>query len=460
MAAYYSDDVYGSQMDVEMAGVGDDDDDDTQGSNQSGDSSQESAESAEAVRRFFTATPRFRYIRTLATGSSAAPMLFSEHEVVEDQGGGSGQAGKDDKGEDREKKYKSGRMKRRIVVKSAAQSTYDGDVRNEKRWMDALAGSEHLIASIDLGLDTGVLKRQMVVMEYVANGDLTEFSGRMEEYQEKKEVKVVVPNRVLWRFFLCLTRAVIGMAYPQRSTNPNFASNDGTIWREEIPEGDVTPTLMIHGDMHFGNLLLGDVTLGDEEHDLTPILKLTDFGESRTIPEEPETGIWTAVANQIGEAAVVIMMLGEVRDYWDNDADGDEYRYPDDDPNGQAGRETVTLANTQWAAADVSPALKAFVYWCLDTEQEHRPTLKKVLETCQTAVRTLTDKDFGNQGPNETDAAVRAFIQKFVYDADSEGEMQAPRRRDLTRSSPTRRARRAWRRFQRLRRGVGSGPPP
>lgn len=199
MAAYYSDDFLGSQpMDMDT----DDDSSGGYGTQQSGSSTQNSADSPETLREFFTSTPRFRFIRALPPGSSAHPLLFAEHEVVED---GAPARGPENEDQDKDRRYKSGRLKRRIVVKSALETTNDADLRNEKRWMDALAGSPHIIASIDLGLDTSPLKRQLVVMEYAAHGDLCEFVERLQEGEGGGEdgVKVVVPNRVLWRFFLC-----------------------------------------------------------------------------------------------------------------------------------------------------------------------------------------------------------------------------------------------------------------
>lgn len=226
---FFSDDFGNQPMDLD-----DDDEGDTSGSGgapafggfggfggssqPSESSTQNSADSPEELRQFFTSSPRFRFIKMLPPGSSAIPMLFSEHEV-DNHGNGNSNGKKDGNGKGKEKEAvgngndkkdgaddkedksdDAGRMKRRIVVKSARESIYDPDLASEQRWLDRLAGSPHIVASLNLGLDYSILKRRMVIMEYVAHGDISELVARLGDPAASD---VVVPNRLLWRFFLC-----------------------------------------------------------------------------------------------------------------------------------------------------------------------------------------------------------------------------------------------------------------
>ncbi|KAK8054905.1 hypothetical protein PG993_000132 [Apiospora rasikravindrae] len=77
-------------------------------------------------------------------------------------------------------------------------------------------------------------------LEYLEHGTLLQFVDACIEVQLYQ-----IPNRMAWRFFLCLIRACIGMAYP-----PTMRLG-GNIW-ESIPP-NTQPELHIHGDMHSGN---------------------------------------------------------------------------------------------------------------------------------------------------------------------------------------------------------------
>ncbi|KAI2472623.1 kinase-like protein [Annulohypoxylon bovei var. microspora] len=92
-----------------------------------------------------------------------------------------------------------------------------------------------------------------------------------------------IPNRVLWRFFLCLARAVIGMAYPPNDgRGPPEGSSNQPIREVVNPRGLVppaVPTTIIHFDLDPMNVLVGNIdSKPDLEHAFSPMLKLADFG--------------------------------------------------------------------------------------------------------------------------------------------------------------------------------------
>ncbi|KAI1091523.1 kinase-like protein [Rostrohypoxylon terebratum] len=99
-----------------------------------------------------------------------------------------------------------------------------------------------------------------------------------------------IPNRVLWIWFSCLLKAVVGMAYPPRGfeTYANFTPpmNNDHLERptkEAIPapneHGRVpVESTFIHFDLDPRNVLIGDRDY--TEHSDIPKLKISDFGIS------------------------------------------------------------------------------------------------------------------------------------------------------------------------------------
>ncbi|KAI1459454.1 kinase-like domain-containing protein [Annulohypoxylon moriforme] len=90
-----------------------------------------------------------------------------------------------------------------------------------------------------------------------------------------------IPNRVLWKFFLCLVRGVIGMAWsPNDYPGGPVPAPNGPIL-EELPPLDATgrpppESRIIHFDLDILNVMVGDVDFA--EHSLAPSLKVADYG--------------------------------------------------------------------------------------------------------------------------------------------------------------------------------------
>ncbi|OTA80878.1 hypothetical protein M434DRAFT_380722 [Hypoxylon sp. CO27-5] len=188
----------------------------------------------------------------------------------------------------------NGNFVRRIAVKFPLSTTdaltIEG-TKNEIEWMG--------LATI--GQDTGLEQEKLynnigadypiIVMEVLPNGTLYDlisninharnFRRRTPTWTNMHKIGYV-PNRVLWRMFLCLARAIIGLAYPPTEA----AKNQGSPYRETInPQGHMPPrpSRAIHFDLDPANVLIGelDLTGEDGEHSRSPLLTLTDFGLTR-----------------------------------------------------------------------------------------------------------------------------------------------------------------------------------
>ncbi|KAI1661172.1 hypothetical protein F4813DRAFT_346647 [Daldinia decipiens] len=122
----------------------------------------------------------------------------------------------------------------------------------------------------------------LMIMDYFERCELYELLTRVNESvsnnrnlpNHRKKLEFI-PSRFLWRLFLCLTRACIGMAYP-----PMLDNNSPAVYREVI-RPDENPALIIHFDLHPLNVFMDDFFLTRDdvrEHGLTPRWKLGDFG--------------------------------------------------------------------------------------------------------------------------------------------------------------------------------------
>ncbi|KAI0532592.1 kinase-like domain-containing protein [Xylaria digitata] len=123
-------------------------------------------------------------------------------------------------------------------------------------------------ASSSKKVKTGQLKLNVFITEMLENGDLTHFLQKVVQFNER------TPNAVLWRFFLCLIKMCIGLAYP-----PDRIEERKNL-PPPIPETIVAsarPRREIHFDFDPRNIFIGRVGQGSG-HDLTPVLKLGDFG--------------------------------------------------------------------------------------------------------------------------------------------------------------------------------------
>ncbi|KAI1747661.1 kinase-like domain-containing protein [Xylaria castorea] len=109
------------------------------------------------------------------------------------------------------------------------------------------------------------------ITEMLENGDLSSILKKVRQHRDH------VPNPILWRFLLCFVRMCIGLAYPPADIE-ELNDRPGPI-KETIPTRlRDNPRRIVHFDMDPKNIFVGDIWPGDEEHSITPILKLGDFG--------------------------------------------------------------------------------------------------------------------------------------------------------------------------------------
>ncbi|KAI1205885.1 uncharacterized protein F4807DRAFT_464346 [Annulohypoxylon truncatum] len=193
------------------------------------------------IRDFFSDQRRFQYIKTLSGGASGYCVCFRE---VFTEG-----------------------LSRRFVVKCPNDDEDDvvAGIRNEIQSLHALQHAEHIVDVLTISDNPlepdrqgqGGLHIPFIILEYVENGTLELFIQRIGG--------AILPNRFLWRLFLCMVRACVAMAYPPAQG------------RKEETVASAQPSALVHWDMHNRNFMFGAILGNYQEHLLVPILKLIDF---------------------------------------------------------------------------------------------------------------------------------------------------------------------------------------
>ncbi|KAI8965118.1 kinase-like domain-containing protein [Daldinia sp. FL1419] len=292
-----------------------------------------------------------------------------------------------------------------IVKRAFRTDAAEKAMKDERDYLMKLRGALHIVQILEVEdnpLDEE-LEGEWIMMEWLPNGTVLDLikksKGRIKRF----------PNRLLWRFFLCLIRACIAMADPPDN-------EDGTV-ESEIITGPLPDVGIAHSDLHCANVLLGE-SPDDIEHLISPILKVIDFGRAGEWSFIEFTGT-TVHSNlwDIGKLMICLIRLDE-RSYVANlgngqvliphlgntiTTDGDSI-LPIDGPD----------AKYPWLDRD----LGKLVCWCLATEPNDRPDLEELSNQVLTHVSLKRASSYPND-PEETDDYVSDIWKRMVHDADT-----------------------------------------
>ncbi|KAI1417187.1 kinase-like domain-containing protein [Hypoxylon sp. FL1857] len=305
---------------------------------------------------------------------------------------------------------------RRLAIKRALRPQQEDDLRNEIEWLKTLRGAEHIVrvlAFLDEPEPTTRSRRAqrtrkkdsqlnlrgsivgitgpVVVLEYLENADIARLYERLVQHDQ------LLPNRILWSFFLCLIRACVALAYP-----PN-AAEDEPNKLETIPTDGTAPSMIEHADLHTANVMISEAGGGFEEHDIVPPLKFIDFGRTREGFQGVSDNIW-----KISRIMINLIARQQVR----ISAGISEFK-------GFETRATEILHHGNGAKyPTLDDDMREFLARCLADEEKDRLSLADMLDIAERAVRTKTAAAYPGQA-GETDEAIRDLLQRFVYDADT-----------------------------------------
>jgi hypothetical protein len=238
-----------------------------------------------ALFDFFEKKPTYSYERVLGKGSYGTACLVKQH--------------------------KNGALFRKFVVKRGIDIAGARALETEIKALDYLAGALHIVQRIvlsDIDDIEDYLPGQVLIVEYLPNGTLARFIDRLENTSAR------VSNRLLWRLFLCC-ESTRGPKTPRRQVLSTPHYSDQSLYRHVIPferagkrrrraretaqesrskYPDCAWRLTLEqwyiSRLYVGHQrglsLTGDVTVvfgefkGAREHDLSPVLKLIDFGSA------------------------------------------------------------------------------------------------------------------------------------------------------------------------------------
>ncbi|OTB00564.1 hypothetical protein M426DRAFT_267461 [Hypoxylon sp. CI-4A] len=155
-----------------------------------------------------------------------------------------------------------------VVKRSYKEGYADEILQQEISMLKRFRGAPHILQIRDIDPNPfESMSRPTLITEYIKNNTVGNLMERLVAWEA-----MPVPNRLLYRFFVCLVRACIGMAFPDREYAQNEVETFQDGWREK------GMTQIMHGDMDPDNFMVGELSPPIWEHELAPAIKLIDFG--------------------------------------------------------------------------------------------------------------------------------------------------------------------------------------
>ncbi|KAI0121598.1 hypothetical protein BJ170DRAFT_698260 [Xylariales sp. AK1849] len=275
----------------------------------------------------------------------------------------------------------------RIAVKIPKEKELLGEsLVHEVEAMKALKGAAHVVQLLEIADDplrkgaagTTILPTdRWIYMEWLENGTLDGFIERARRRGKP------LPNRMLWRLFMCMARICIALAWPD-------VHREGDVRLEHI-QHNIPAGILFNGDIQAGNLVFGRFIPDDctTEHRLTPILKMIDLGvvaRRKTSNEAQWSSAVSEVVQMIGDEMFMLLGIG---------------RPADPDPT-------------------LDPDLENIVTWCMDMDENQRHALSELAMWIDSAIRGRMAAFYREPGQvAEEDDAIQALIYKLIVNADT-----------------------------------------
>ncbi|RYO78785.1 hypothetical protein DL766_003169 [Monosporascus sp. MC13-8B] len=351
------------------------------------------------VHEYFTTRHRFKGGREIGSGAYGAAIAYTET-LTEGAGEGGSGNGNGDAG-----RTNTTRRTRKVIVKVAFDADSDASIANEAAHLAAVRGAEHIVRLLCEGPTAAhVLSRRTLVEDLEEHGDWETILGRFIAAGRR------IPNRILWGVFLCLTRAVIGMAYPRG------ADADAPPAREEM-QGGRAPSTLAHQDITLKNTVVGSWDKTDPEHRFSPITK------ANNIDQIGRAMLWLAIGHRGYEIEDVEIPKLAVDD--SNNGDGDDGERAEQRP--PALRTIQSRTHPHLIDGSIAEDLRTTIRRCRAVDRAERPGLGELLRICLDAVvtgaRTAADYAYLNQPTPEFEAdhMLDWLIQAFILDGDETG---------------------------------------
>ncbi|KAI0827816.1 hypothetical protein F5Y06DRAFT_291084 [Hypoxylon sp. FL0890] len=294
----------------------------------------------------------------------------------------------------------------RFVMKRALNNLGEQGLISEIRVLRRLRGAPNIqqlfrVPGETIDLEVPYWRGPTLFTEWIPNGLVNNFVQRRDEWGDP------LPNRMLWRFFLCFCYMLVAMAWPPEGQEDAPSSKGYIPLRNRA--GDLPPeSHLVHGDLNVENVMFGDFE--PIAHQFVPMLKLIDFGKSQTILEGPIPGI---KRNMQDIGTIMVRLIG-----------GNVFSARDLENLGHPNYRMVdkkTKDMHQERLNNLDPELKSLIALCLAANAADRPELDHLLQEVQSNVNEKTPDSYqGNKyHHNESDAALRRISEIIIRLAQS-----------------------------------------
>ncbi|KAI1208207.1 uncharacterized protein F4807DRAFT_468794 [Annulohypoxylon truncatum] len=312
----------------------------------------------------------------------------------------------------------------RFVMKRAFDRKDDETISREFEFLRRLRGAQNIQQLYRLPNETEDLKLNYLpgptlFTEWIPNGQIRDLVMTRPDWNHP------LPNRMLWRCFLCMCHMLIAMAWPPEG-NPNAPSA-----KPELPPNNslgVRPqkSTMRHNDINIGNIMFGDFDC--MAHRLVPILKLIDFGQASNSTDSFQYTEESAVRqNMLRIAEVMVNLIGGAvtmnpRGIQDMEVtiNGEKKtiksRAKDlDGLSGYGATNAIIQRHKEWLD-NLDTDLRDLLVLCLATDENMRPTLEQLYEEVR---RNVTEKTRGSYAgkrwqDNESDESLRTISRNLI----------------------------------------------
>ncbi|KAK7957256.1 kinase-like domain-containing protein [Apiospora aurea] len=311
------------------------------------------------------------------------------------------------------------------------------EIRDEITSLKRFRGSAHIVQMVsfrdrdaDETSSDGTLPGPYIVLDYLENGTFQDFLERVVK------AKARPPNRVLWSILLCFIRACVGLTWPSRGVQGQ---------RERLEETSAVrgPTAAIaHNDLHMKNgkssplplrqrpyvsIMFGSLQPDVEEHSLVPLCKIIDFGAAQSTELYPTAGVAPSIwqghpSNTESLARYFSLLVPLGQQMLLRLIVGTTILPPKTTAVMSNGVETN--AAPLWARGEyqrypwLDERLRVIVGSLMTPDYRYRPTLESLLRGTTQVLSGLSSRSFPQaMQQNETTRAVRAFVQRFLLDA-------------------------------------------
>ncbi|KAI2464700.1 hypothetical protein F4781DRAFT_412138 [Annulohypoxylon bovei var. microspora] len=316
-----------------------------------------------------------------------------------------------------------GEVVRKMTIRYASTQRGLDLLENEMLCLEHVRGAEHVIqtiASVQSKVNVSGTGRDreypILALEYLPHGSLLQFRERVTKANR------FIPNRVLWRVFLCLARQQLAFLLPQR------ASHDLPLWRETIgsKHGHSTLGVIEQGSLGDGrNHRFRDHEPGDEDHGLVPAVVSTNFTRGRLSREFADTVYLNMYSIGRFMTSLALNMMPEEDIKFES--------RPHIMPALQIRRIfpeqkismleiTTDVPTILMDDPGIDYELKELIARCLAREERDMPTPRNLLLLCEDGVRFRSPTDIDTI-PVERQEELRRggdgdFVRQFILNAD------------------------------------------